>query len=380
LPDPRVFPDLGSVPAQDAAVYTLAMQSLVAPTARDAQAIDHQLARELAPGLRADGAWLARLCDHAPTVDVARHVWRQIDLLASSADGESGLRASLFAIPLVVITGLEGTRGEGTLPGVLADPGALVALLREHRALAGNLSFGVANALVAADALDLPRLPELLAWQRLPNALEGALPPRDLLPRALAYAAGREAVFLRFLVGSALVAPGVELFGEAEVGRWGVPFTQELVRQLSAVQVTVLALPRVPLPPLPAIDQGRKAQREVSAQIFASNAIRKLRASVGEPSAVISAHRAGDAQGGGELRLSLSSPFETRDAEGFRCPLYPRDRAADVAGMLLRLLSDCRVGDIRVLDGIHGDRVPGTTHPLLFKPDTIPAGVQMRVQ
>lgn len=106
-------------------------------------------------------------------------------------------------------------------------------------------------------------------------------------------------------------------------------------------------------------------------QIFASDAIRHLRASVGEPTAVISAHRV---DGGGELRLSLSSPFDLKDAQGFRCPLYPRDRVADVATMLIRLLGDCAVGDIRLLDGIHADRVAGTTHPLLFKPATIPAG------
>jgi hypothetical protein len=77
--------------------------------------------------------------------------------------------------------------------------------------------------------------------------------------------------------------------------------------------------------------------------------------------------------------MSLSSPFEPRDAEGFRCPLYPLDRVSDVAGMLLRLLSDCRVTDVRVLDGVHDDRVAGTTHPLLFKPETIPPNSELRL-
>jgi len=124
---------------------------------------------------------------------------------------------------------------------------------------------------------------------------------------------------------------------------------------------------------LPAVQQGRAAQRDVSAQIFVSNALRRLRASVGEPTAVISAHHAPDAPGGGELRLSLSSPFETRDAEGFRCPLYPLDRAADVAALLAQLLHDCRVTDIRVLAGVHPDRDAATGLHLLFKSDTIPA-------
>jgi hypothetical protein len=112
----------------------------------------------------------------------------------------------------------------------------------------------------------------------------------------------------------------------------------------------------------------------VGAQLFASNAIRAIRAAVGEPTAVISAHRAPDAPGGGELRLSLSSAFAPRDAEGFRCPLHPLDQPGDVAAMLVDLLRDCRVADVRVLAGVHPDRVPGTGQRLLFKPETIPDG------
>jgi len=107
----------------------------------------------------------------------------------------------------------------------------------------------------------------------------------------------------------------------------------------------------------------------VGAQLFASNAIRTLRAQVGEPVAVISAHRAAAAPGGGELRLSLSSPFDPRQAEGFRCPLFATDRASDVATMLVDLLHDCRVADVRILPGVHADRDPLTGLTLLFKPD-----------
>ena len=59
-------------------------------------------------------------------------------------------------------------------------------------------------------------------------------------------------------------------------------------------------------------------------------------------------------------------------AEGFRCPLYPLDRVGDVVSMLVGLMRDCRVTDIRTLAGVHADRVAGTGLPLLFKPDTIP--------
>ena len=153
-----------------------------------------------------------------------------------------------------------------------------------------------------------------------------------------------------------------------------MPVAQELSRQLTAPGVSVLALPRPPQAPLLALQHGRAAQREVGAQIFASNAIRRFRAGVGEPSAVISAHRCESAPGGGELRLSLSSPFDPRQAEGFRCPLFPPDRAGDVATMLLDLLHDCRVTDVRVVAGVQADRDPGTGLTLLFKTDAIPEG------
>ncbi len=179
---------------------------------------------------------------------------------------------------------------------------------------------------------------------------------------------------LRLLAGTALARPGADLFGDARVGAWGMPFARELGRALGVGGVSVLALPRAPQRPLRAVAAGRAAQREVSAQIFASNALRRLRGSVGEPVAVISAHRAADAPGGGELRLSLSSVFEPRDAEGFRCPLHPLDRVGDVAAMLQDLLRDCRVTDVRVLSGVHPDRDAATGLPLLFKPETIPPG------
>ncbi|MBL0291116.1 MAG: hypothetical protein IPQ15_10765 [Betaproteobacteria bacterium] len=379
VPDPRVFPALADAPAEDRALYRLADQSLQASTRQEAEAADAALARSLATRLAGDGPALAALIEGAPAVAIARHLWRQVDRLCAQPAADGTLAVSVFALPLVLVAGIEAARGEATLPGTLADAARVVDLLREHGALAGNQSIGLANALVGVDAIDLPRLPGLLAWQRLPEAFGAAPPVRVVAPRPLAVSAAGESVHLRFLVGSALARPGAELFGERGVGAWGLPLARELGGQLAAGPITVLALPRAPRRPPAAVEDGRAAQREISAQLFASNAIRKLRASVGEPCAVISAHRAADARAQGELRVSLSSPFEPRDAEGFRCPLFALDRVGDVAALLVRLLQDCRVADIRLLDGIHPDRVPGTTHPLLFKPDTIPPGAELRL-
>jgi hypothetical protein len=198
------------------------------------------------------------------------------------------------------------------------------------------------------------------------------MPAHAIRPAPLAFGAGHENVHLRFLVGTAVAKPGADLFRDAAVGAWGMPLARELSHELSIGGGAALALPRAPQRPLPAVAQGQAARREVGAQVFASNAIRRIRAAVGEPVAVISAHRAPDAPGGGEVRLSLSSPFAPRDAEGFRCPLYPLDRAGDVATMLERLMADCRVTDVRVVAGVHPDRDPATGLTLLFKPDAPP--------
>jgi hypothetical protein len=374
IADPRVYPDPHAAPPPDARLYALAAESLAADSRQRSDTLDREIREDLAVRLRSDGAALAALFAGAPSVDVTRHLWRELDAVwcEATAPKETGLALTIFALPIVIVSGIEGAADEVTHPGILGEPELLAAILREHRALGGNETFALANALASADAIDFPRLPEIFAWQRLPESRIGDFSPRVLPPSPLVFPAGREGVHLRFVLGSALARPGADLIADQGVGKWGVPFTKELSRQLAGAQTSVLALARAPQRPLPALQAGGVAQREVGAQIFASNAIRKLRASVGEPTAVISAHRAPDAPGGGELRLSLSSPFAPRDAEGFRCPLHPLDRVGDVASMLIDLMTDCHVTDVRVMGGVHPDRDPATGLTLLFKPDALP--------
>lgn len=381
VPDPRTFPDAATAPVAARELYALAQATLEGATGQVSDAIDLEVRTRLLHRLAGDGAELAAALDGTPSVAVTRCLWRALDALwrdACVADA-AGIAVTLFALPLVVVTGTEDADHEGVLTGVIGDASTLAGVLREFGALKGNRTFALANALVAAEAIDIARLPEMRLWMRLPDAFApGAnLPPRALSPAPLAVRSGSEAVHLRFLVGTAIAKPGVDLLVDTEVGKWGIPFARELAKQLGGDGVSVLALPRAPQRPMPAVSAGRAAAREVSAQLFASNAIRRFRASVGEPTAVISAHRAADVPGGGELRLSLSSPFDPRAAEGFRCPLYPLDRVGDVVSMLVDLVRDCRVTDIRALAGVHGDRVAGSSLPLLFKPDTIPEGARV---
>jgi hypothetical protein len=374
LGDPRTFPDERRATPADARLYELARASLGAQTAQDSDACDRELQGVLSGMLAGDGDALATLLRGAPSVAIARHLWRLLDA-ASSAPRDGSIAVTVFAIPIVVVAGLESA-GEAVLPGTIDASQAYAELLQQHGALGGNRTFALANALVAVEAIDVARLPEILGWQRLPDAGDknpsatSILPPRVLVPAPITVTAGRESVSLRFMLGTAIGSSGVDPLRDTGVGKWGMPFTQMLGRALGAGRVPVLAMPRAPQRLLPAVQQGRAAQREVGASLFVGNAARKLRASVGEPTAVLSAHRCPEAPGGGELRLSLSSPFAPRDAEGFRCPLYPLDRVADVATMLLALLRDCRITDVQVRSGVYADRDPATGLTLLFKADS----------
>jgi hypothetical protein len=370
--DPRTFPDPATTPPAAARVHTLATMSLSARAEREADARDGEIDAELARLIEAgDGDALAAVLASTPSVAVHRHVWRALARrLAQPVDAASGVGVALFALPVVLVTGRSAGATGCRLPGVLHDIGELAAHLRAHGALGGSEVFALANALVAVTGIDARALPGLVAASRLgsPDATFAPI----ALPRAPVDVPEGEAAHLRFVVGSALAAPGFDLGRHADKTAWMRPFALSLGRQLAVPGISVLALPRPPQSLPAALASGKAAQRDVSAQLFASNAVRQLRASVGEPAAVISAHRAADASGGGELRLSLSSPFEPRDAQGFRCPVYPWERVVDVATMLVELLHDCRVDDIRTVAGVHADRDPLTGGPLLFKPETLP--------
>jgi hypothetical protein len=373
IADPRQYP--ASTDARYAPLFALAASSLAQTSTARADEIDAGITAQLALRLEEnDGVALAELLDAAPSVAIARHLWRRLidawRVTSRPAESEQ-VAATLFAIPIVIVA---GNPTPSTLPpvdGVLIDVVRIDAILREHGAIGGSQTFALSGALAGIDAVGVTRLPTLLRWQR--EALAVTSLARDLAPAPIALQAGQEAAFLRFIVGTALSAPNVDLLAATNPKGWALPLAQELARQLAVPGATILALPGAPAAPPVALQQGRAAQRAVGAQLFASNAIRRLRASVGEPCAVISAHRCPSAPGSGELRLSLSSTFDPRQAEGFRCPLFPTETASDVASMLVELLHDCRVGDVRVLDGIYADRDAATGLMLLFKSDALPA-------
>jgi hypothetical protein len=369
IPDPRIWPPAAAAPAHAAAMHALARASLGGGTGRESDLHDAEIVAEFGALIRSgNGDALSQVLASSPSAAIYRHLWRRL-AEAESAAGDDAMAVTLFAVPVTLVAGLDGDRAaQATLPCVLDDVVALAAIMREHGALAGNQTFALAPALVAADAIDVARLPALLTGGFGGVTFEA----RELVPAPIELTGADARVFLRFVVGVAVASRGIDLLRDHGVGGWEMPFARALDRMLAEPGVTLLALPHAPQRLVSAAQNGRTAQRDVSAQLFASNAIRKLRAAVGEPGAVISAHHTGDAATGGELRLSLSSAFDAREAEGFRCPLYPADHAGDVADMLVTLMRDCRVTDVHVLSGIYGDRDAATGLPLLFKADALP--------
>jgi hypothetical protein len=369
LPDPRKWPAAGAASPAAAALHRIVSEAIDATTRQEAERLDAAARSIIARWLEARSDELAAAFETAPSLPVARHLHRLLaDVEAADPKAAPALRATLCALPVIVVAGLDARAADVTLPAVLADSGSLETALREANAFAGARTFAFSPALAAASAIDLPALPGLLARRALGEAHGGSpLPPLDVAPAPILVAGATEGVHLRFLVGAVLTARGADPLAEPAFARWGTAVAKALSRDVRAPGVTLLALPRPLARLVPALAQGRAAQREVAAQIFASNALRKFRASVGEPIAVISAHRADDAPGGGELRLSLSSPFALRDAEGFRCRLYPHESVRDVATMLRDLLRDCRVADVRVRSGVHPDVDSETGMRLLFK-------------
>jgi hypothetical protein len=367
LTDPRLWPDAATPAA--AALHRSVQAALDARAERDAARHNAEATGVLRTWIAAGSPELVRTFATPPSPAVARHLRH---LLQSIERGEprrqDALRTTLVALPIVLIAALDTSRPPLTASGVIAEPRALEALLRDAGEFGGAEAFALSSTLAAVDAIEIAALPALLAHAAI-DELNDGVPPRalDVAPAPIDVQAAGERVHLRFLLGAVLTAPKADPLHATSIANWGIPFAQAITKQLQAPGLSLLALPRPPNRLVQAAATGRAVQREVSAQLFASNAIRKFRASVGEPTAVISAHRCPDAPGGGEVRLSLSSPFAMREAEGLRCPVYPYESVQNVASMLVALLRDCRITNIQVRAGIHADIDPTTGGPLLFK-------------
>lgn len=347
LADPRVWraESAASQAAPLHAVYTLAAKSLRGDaTARALLKLELDALLDNAP----DDAVRTVLRD-APSAESYRHLRQALAKLVNKPERGEAVIARLFAIPLVIVA---GAKKATAVPEALPDIAAVSALLEEHSVLGAGRNFGLGNALCAMETLDVLAPRVLRRWAA---QLRTGGTPLEIGGSAFTVQPGREQVVLRFLLGASVVPAHVPsaIVENGEVGAWGIPLTKMLAQQLAQPGLDVLPIPRAPVALYLASDAGRAAQVELAFSLFLSNNVRQFRTAVGDPTVVLSAHRMDD--GGGEVRVSLSSVFDESMLEGFRWPLYPGDESSEILNKINRLLNECRLSDRRALAGVAGD-------------------------
>lgn len=261
-----------------------------------------------------------------------------------------GVIARPFALPVVIVAA--GTR-PARIPGELADAAALQALFARCNALGPTRNFGISNALCDLEALE--GLSPLAIYRSVRDLTAGEI-GSALPPAAVDVKMGQEQTHLRFVVGVGVTAADAPGFAEtaANIGTWGRDCSQLLAEQLRTPGVQVLVLPRPPKDLLSAPHAGRCAQLEAALNLFASNAVRKLRMAVGDPVAIVSAHD------NAQIRVTLGSPFAQDLVEGFPWPMHPLDDLASIERTLRELFADMRVSDVRTVPSVlPAERVSG---------------------
>ena len=165
-----------------------------------------------------------------------------------------------------------------------------------------------------------------------------------------------ETAHLRFLVGAGITLAAAPPFIEtaSNIGVWGMRLAQLLARQLATAGVELLVLPRPPLSLLAAPHAGRRAQLEAAFQLFIGNELRRLRLAIGDPDVVVSAHALGE--GSAELRITLSTPFDTAPTAGFRWLLDPLDDLTEIAATIEGFLQECRLTAVQSVPRVLPDR------------------------
>ncbi|AOX99020.1 hypothetical protein [Jeongeupia sp. USM3] len=337
LPDPRLYP---RVNAKNPVIRNL-MALLTAGNADEAAqkrgALD-EIVRELL--LTGDHYGLNGALTQAPTQDGYKVLWQTLRE-AVETPVQPGPFAVPFALPIVFVA---GRKGATSLPGEI-DAGAVLALLRQHGAVAADAAVWLSGALVGADQLAAVNPAQLQRWQQA----EATPLPVALSPAPIEFK--DEGVFLRYLVGVAIQPeggqPAIRLGGP--VGAWGMPLAQLLSDTFKQPGLTLFPIPRVPQSWLAAQETGRVTVLETRLQVAASNAIRSIRSKGRTPAITLAAHE------GGEIRITFSSREDAERWEGYVWPLAPLDTAEQVHAFVDELMRECQVDDVVVIETIQPD-------------------------
>ena len=121
LPDPRVWPEASAAPDAAARLHAAAGEAIGAETGREADVSDARAMRLLEALIAdGDGGALADAFESAPSLAIARYLWR---LLATIERGESArstaLHTVLFALPIAIVAGLDAREGRARLPALI---------------------------------------------------------------------------------------------------------------------------------------------------------------------------------------------------------------------------------------------------------------------
>ena len=260
-----------------------------------------------------------------------------------SADEQGSVLARVFLLPIVLVS---AGKSPAIVPGVVPDIAEITAVMKRAAALGAVETFGLGNAfgsLAGASAVSPAALHALV--RRFGSAGDNDL----LTPKPVSIESADETVHLRFLAGASVTPADLPSFLETagQIGRWGMGLSQALAQQLANPGLSLLPLPRAPRPWFTALHEGRFAREELAFNLFASGAIRRIRAASGDPEALITA------RANGTIRIDLTSPFDTMLAHAHAWQLAPADDLAAVERSIRQLLEDCRVprvdSDDRVL-------------------------------
>jgi hypothetical protein len=328
LPDPRVFARLGDDPF----VRLAGSADRADLAARMGLALERGHDSEVTSALQA-----------ATSPAVYRKLWEALaTALDLGLDAGQSVVTRLFALPVLVVTG--GEAGV-TVPAVLPAVDRVRALFEDKGTLGQARTFGLSNALCDAGAIE--RFP-LSRLYRITRGLDDAAGALDLPPAEIFTTTEDEDVHLRFLAGAAVTPAHAPSFLEtgADIGAWGMALTRELSDQLKVDGVSVLPIPRPPLSLFAAHARGRQAREELACQAFVSRVLRRFRAELGEPQAIV-ASLASD-----EVGIRFASPFDPERVEIHRWRLTPLDSVERIQDSILELLRECRLDAVAVVPSV----------------------------
>jgi len=286
----------------------------------------------------------------APSAVLYRRVWQALCEAIEKPPSDEGVAARVFAVPWIIVCGASAA---ATLPCVVPDASELARVLEANGAFGASRNLGLGNALVSIEALEALPPSAILRWPQEPKM-------REVPPAPIHVARGTEEVHVRFLLGAAIApstSPSIVETG-ANIAVWGTPALRAMAKQLATTAVQILPMPRPPAGLYSAAHAGRRAGVEAAFNLFMGNAVRRFRSAVGDPHVTLSSHA------GGELRVTLSTPFDDALIEGFRWPLHPADDLAEVERALTSMIRECRLAEPRFVPGVLPDYSP--TGAVLF--------------